>query len=67
MGQYVGIERQAFGGHRPTLTPTSRWRAPSCRTPMGESGTINRKSLLIRLRPFTETQSKWLRLSRSGQ
>ena len=34
---------------------------------MGESGTINRKSLLIRLRPFTETQSKWLRLSRSGQ
>ena len=27
MGQYVGIERQAFGGHRPTLTPTSRWRA----------------------------------------
>ena len=48
----AGVNATAFGGHRPTLTPTSRWRAPSCRTPMGESGTIDRKRLLIRPRPF---------------
>jgi hypothetical protein len=48
----AGVKRQAFGGHRPTLTPTSRRRALSCRTPMGGSGTINRKRLLIRPRPF---------------
>jgi hypothetical protein len=45
-------QRQAFGVRCPTLTPASRWRALSRRTPMGESGTMDRKRLLIRLRPF---------------
>jgi hypothetical protein len=48
----AGVNATAFGGHRPTLTPTSSWRASSCTTPMAQSGTIDRKRPLIRLRPF---------------